>query len=188
MDIQKTQQKILNGFYVFIGIVVLVYLSGSMSYVPFESLEHTVFPVSSIVIFIIFTILLAKYEGTEQQPAGLKKASILIKDGKVKEVLMLIFFLPVFCAAIGYFLYIVIATIPAFPTKILTSETEIHNAQCIETGRDKIRGSWSKFELPNGEVWKVAGYGKICPSIELRCTLKYSEGFLGFYIREVKCS
>ncbi|WPC75920.1 hypothetical protein [Vibrio porteresiae] len=188
MNIQKTQQRILNGFYVFIGVVILVYLSGGMSYVPFESLEHTIFPVSTISLFILFTFFLAKYEGTKKEPAGFKKVALLIKERKIKEVLKLIFFLPIFCAIMGYFVYAVVATLPAFPTKILTVNTEIENAQCIKTGRDKVRGSWSQFKLANGEVWKVAGYGKVCPTSERSCTLKYSEGFLGYYIREVRCS
>ena len=170
------------------GLVVLIYLSGGMSYVPLERLEGALFPISSIIIFTLIIGLMASYDGTKSQPAGFKKVALLIKEKKIKDVLKLIVFLPIFSAIMGYFVYAVVATIPALPTKIFADKTETKYAQCIKTGRDKVRGHWSIFKFPDGEEWKVAGYGKICSSSEKSCTLTYSEGYLGYYIRGVRCS
>ncbi len=131
---------------------------------------------------------MALYDGTKSQPAGFKKVGILIKEKKIIDVLKLVVYLPIFSAIMGYFVYAVVATVPALPTKLLTYQTETKHAQCIKTGRDKVRGHWSIFKLSDGEEWKIAGYGKVCSSSERSCMLTYSEGVLGYYIRGVRCS
>ncbi|ABE55493.1 hypothetical protein Sden_2213 [Shewanella denitrificans OS217] len=188
MDIRKSKKVIFNALYAFIGLFALAGLSGRIAYVPLENLELTLFLMSSIIIFTLLIWLMATYKGTKSQPTGFKQMALLIKERKVKEVLIVIVFLPLVCFLIGYCVSALVVTIPALPTKIFTHKTEIKQTQCIKTGSDKVRGDWSIFKLSNGEEWKVAGYGKICPSNERSCTLKYSEGYLGYYIRDVMCS
>ena len=186
----KKQLKIA-GFILsaFFAITVSGILSASTPYVPFEFLEKQVFIWASITIFFLFILAFSLYSGSESDPAGFKLLSTLWQSREYKKVVEFFFYLPLGSMLLGYFTYFLVATLPSYPTNLLTDNVTHTRAECVTNGRDKYRGVWSEFRTENGSTWKVAGYGKVCsvrtPKI---CNLAYSTGALGYYIRSIRCS
>ncbi|WP_162941085.1 hypothetical protein [Photobacterium salinisoli] len=171
------------------GLLVLVIVLGaSSSYVPLETLESTVFPYSSLAILAAIIFAFSFYKGTKAKPAGFTYLAHHYKVGKYKEFFFALVSIPLFSFLMGYFVYMVVATIPAYPTKWLGENIYVKSSTCIKTGRDKTRGSWSLFHLENGEEWKVVGFGQVCPSFKLSCDISYKKGIAGFYVHDIRCS
>jgi hypothetical protein len=168
----------------FLGIV----LGARTPYVPFEELESGIFIYSSVVILFIFIVVFTLYKGTESKPAGFKYLANFYKQGNYKQFLFSLISIPAFSFLMGYFVYMLVATLPAYPTKVLVDTNEEIPATCIKTGRNKTRGAWSLFRLYNGEEWKVSSYGHVCPNTQKVCRLTVSTGTLGYYVRGVTCS
>ncbi len=167
----------------FLGIT----LGARVPYVPLEELESIVFPCASLIILFSFIVIFTFYKGTEAKPAGFTYLVGFYKQGNYKQFFLSLLSIPLFSFLMGYFVYMLVATLPAYPTKYLVSSTQILPVTCIETGRSKIRGSWSLFKLHNGEEWKVSSYGRVCPSTYKICHLEVATGELGYYVHGVNC-
>ena len=171
------------------GLLVLgIVLGARTSYVPFEELESTVFPYSSLLFFAIFVLSFTFFHGTEKKPAGFKYLAGYYKRGEYKQFLLSLIAIPASSFLMGYFVYMVVATLPAYPTKMLNGLNEVSHATCLRTGRGKFTGSWSLFRLKNGEEWEVRGYGHVCPNEKKYCELYYMTGIAGYYVHAIKCS
>ncbi|BDY05600.1 hypothetical protein [Ferrimonas sp. YFM] len=171
------------------GLSVLgIILGAKTPYVPFELLESIVIPYTSI--FILFTLIISfsVFRGTDKKPAGFRYLALSYKEGKYRQFILSLFALPLISLIAGFYVYMLIATLPAYPTKMLSGLYQVNNATCLRTGRDKTRGSWSLFHLNNGEEWKVAGFGHICPNEKKYCDIYYIEGIAGYYIHNIKCN
>jgi len=182
---EKRSAYILGSFgFMCLGIL----LGAGTSYVPFEYLESKVFPYASLSIFFCMLVIFTIHKGTDTKPAGFRYLSTFYKQGNYKHFFLSILSFPVLSIILGYFVYMLVATLPAYPTKYLADTTEVIPATCIETGRNKTRGSWSLFKLYNGEKWKVSGYGHVCPNTYKVCRLEVATGTLGYYVHGVNCS
>jgi hypothetical protein len=171
------------------GVIVLgIILGARTSYVPFEELESIVVPYSSILILFVFIVTFTFFRGTIDKPAGFKYLAVSYKKGNYKQFFLSLIAIPVLSFIMGYFLYMVVATLPAYPTKMLTGLNQVTTATCLRTGRDKTRGRWSLFRLRNGEEWKVAGFGHVCPNSKKYCDVYYMTGIAGYYVNGIKCS
>ncbi|MDW6002843.1 hypothetical protein [Vibrio mangrovi] len=173
---------------IFALLVLGIVLGAGSSYVPLETLESTIFPYASISILVAIIIALSIYKGTKEKPAGFKYLVLHYKEGRYKEFFFVLMALPFFSFIMGYFVYMVFATLPAYPTKLLSENVYVKPSICIKTGRGKIRGSWSLFRLENGEEWKVSGFGQVCPNHRRSCNVTYKQGIMGYYVLHLECS
>ena len=184
ISMEKKATILLSIFGVlFLGII----LGARTSYVPLEGLESLVFP-SSLLILSAFILAFSYFRGTTEKPAGFKYLAVSYKDGKYKQFVLSLMAIPLFSFGMGYFIYMVAATLPAYPTKMITGLNQSTTATCLRTGRDKTRGSWSLFKLNNGEEWKVAGFGHVCPNSKKYCDIYFMKGAVGYYVHGIKCS
>ncbi|MEP7730079.1 hypothetical protein [Marinomonas primoryensis] len=188
MNYKKQERYILLFLLsVFLFMLILIYSEG-LPYQNSEFIDEYVFPWTSLITFFLIIIASIFIKGTEDNPAGLRALAKLYKNGEYRTFLKALFALTLFSIMFGYFVFSIAAHIPAIPTRIIVNDTFESDATCITTGRTRIKGSWSLFRLNSGEEWKISGFGHICPKSEKQCRLTYSEGTLGYYVRNIVCS
>ncbi len=168
-------------------MLILIHSEG-LPYQHSEFIGEYLFPLASIITFFLIIVASIFIKGTEDNPAGLVALAKLYRNGEYRTFLKTLSALTLFSIMFGYFVFSIAAHIPAIPTRIIVHDTSESNAICITTGRTRIKGSWSLFRLNSGEEWKISGFGHICPKNEKQCRLTYSEGTLGYYVRNIVCS
>jgi hypothetical protein len=185
MSIEKRAAHILVIFGVLIWGIIL---GARAPYVPLADLEYVVLPYSSLLIFFALILMCSIYKGTTSKPAGFRYLANIYKEGNYKQFLYSLFAIPASSCLMGAFTYMLVATLPAYPTKFLMAGTAEAQATCIQTGRDKARGSWSMFLLKNGEEWTVPGFGHVCPKEQRSCLLTFTTGTAGYFVHKIKCN
>jgi hypothetical protein len=190
MNPNRKHLKIASYILTTFGVVTLAgIISAHTPYVPFNYLENLVFILASVAIFFVFILTFSFYSGSSSDPAGFRLLRLLWENNEYKKVAQFFLCLPLCSMMLGYFIYFLIATLPSYPTKLLTNNIQITNAICIRNGSDRYRGGWSEFKTTDGMNWKVAGYGKLCqPEAPKTCSVAFSEGALGYFIRSIQCS
>jgi hypothetical protein len=168
-------------------MVVGICIDASMPFVPAPGLVFSLFIGASAVVFGSFLALFALCKGTPAQPAGFKYFVKEWRAGNHARVVKVALALPCFSLLVGYTCAVFFATLPALTTRSQTMANTEVVVECVRSGRDKVRGEWSVFQLISGEQWKVAGYGRLCDHQRQICRLKYKQGQLGAYITGVSC-
>ena len=188
MASNKVEKSVIIFMVVFLILVTLIVVFAHSPYIPIETIESTVFLYSSLAFFVLFLVLFITNKGTKNNPAGIRYFAQLWSEKQYSMLLKAQLLAPISCLVGGYFIYMLVATLPAYPTKLLVKENKTVFAKCIETGKGKSRGVWSKFKLENGEEWKLSGFGRMCPNSTKDCYLQYKEGYLGYYVESLYCS
>lgn len=175
------------GITVFLIIVLMIFVNAKAPYVSNTKVTPTLFTYSSAFVLIAFLSFFAAYKGTAAQPAGFHYFKKEWGNGNFLNFAKVSLSIPIFSALMGYFIAVFLATAPAYPTYLLSKQRAVANVECLSSGRDKVRGSWSVFRTESGEHWKVAGYPNLCGKNSESCKVEYIQGYFGSYITSVAC-
>lgn len=145
--------------------------------------------ISLFILFVLgFIILLKVFEGKSKEPSGFDRLKKLFFDGEFFELSKFIVGVIIFSALGAYFLFALIFSIPAIPTKFFSDSRDVLDVRCVDVGNSRSKGLYSVLQVPNEGEWSLYDYGHLCPKRNRSCKATVKVGVSGYYLESINCS